>query len=164
MKKFALPLTVLMVLTACQSAYQTKHPSVQSASSDIAQKLSDDVLDFAVGVTQGDSQRPLNPVFADCVKQPYPNLQNTIQGLIDQSLSQDDIVLLGETFVYLKSDKMPADPTLQTNIQQAKSLMTSPSVQKTMMTLMGMGGDRQVSDDIHAYIHARLSACAQHSQ
>lgn len=164
MKKFALLLAVLTTLTACQSAsQQIGSASTQSAPSDFARLVADEMLGFAIGMAQGNSQKPLNSDYVACVKQPHPQLQQLAQRLINQEFSQDEIALLGETFVYLKDNKTPTDPTLQAKVKQAESLMTSPKMQNVLATLVGMGGDKQLGDEIHSHVHARLSACVKNT-
>lgn len=163
MKKFALLLAVLTTLTACQSANQSQFGLVptQSAPSDFARLVADEMLGFAIGMTQGDSPKPLNPNYVACVKQLHPQLQQLAQRLINQEFSPDEIALLGETFVYLKDNKTPTDPTLQAKVKRAKPLMTSPNMQRVITTLVGMGDDKQLGDEIHSHVHARLSACTK---
>lgn len=162
MKKVALLLTVLATLTACQT---NQNPigslSTQSAPTEFAKVVADEMLGFAIGMTQGDSPKPLNPDYVACVKQPHPQLQQLAQRLINQEFSPDEIALLGETFVYLKDNKTPTDPTLQAKVKRAEPLMTSPNMQRVITTLVGMGDDKQLGNEIHSHVHARLSACTK---
>lgn len=165
MKKFALSLAVLVALTACQSNNQ--HPislaSSQSAPSDFAKLVADEMLGFAIGMVQGDSLKPLTSDYVACVKQPHPKLQQLAQTLINQELSQEEIALLDETFVYLKDNKTPTDPTLKAKVERAKPLMASPKMQHIIATLVGMGGDKQLGDKVHSHINARLGTCAKNT-